>query len=199
VTGYPGSSPLGRNVSSLAEVIAESTGRLTLVPAAGLQGWLPDLVVPLGWTAGAVDDAPATRVLTRRQAGGRTWEGCEILSVYRVPGTVPESVVVNDATRTLRDSGAHDIRTQRLATVPRHRLVAMRSTGTLHANARAVESHFNHYVFNTDAGAALVEQVIAVSADAYEALASELVDLTETLYRSLMARIDRALASSIRG
>jgi hypothetical protein len=190
-------TPRGRNVSSLAEVIAALSGQLILVPPAGLEMWLPDLVVPVGWAADAVDGARATRVLARRRPGGERWDGCEILNVYRVPGRVLESVVVNNATRSLREAGANDIRTQRLATVPRHGLIATRSSGTLHSDTRTARSHFNHYVFNTDAGAALVEQVIAVSTDAYAALADEVVNLTENLYQSLTARIDRALASSI--
>jgi hypothetical protein len=190
-------APSNPNVSSLTEVIAESTGQLILVPTSGLEVWLPDLVVPHGWTSGVVENARVTRVLTRRLDGRHTWDGCEILNAYRVPGAVPETMVLDNATRTLRDSGASNIRTHRLATAQRYGLIATRSSGTLHTATRMVQCHFNHYVFNTDAGAALVEQVIAVGADTYAALAREVVDLTANLYRSLTTRIDRALASSI--
>jgi hypothetical protein len=185
------------NASSLAEAIAESSGRLTLVPTVSLQAWLPDLVVPSGWASGAVDGARATRLLTRRISSGQIWDGCEILNVYRVSGTVPQTVVLQNADRTLRDGGADDIRTHRLATPPRYGLIATRSSGTLRAETRTVHCDFNHYVFNTNAGAALIEQVIAVAADAHAALARAVADLTENLYRSLTTRIDRALASSI--
>jgi hypothetical protein len=179
-------------VSSLAQVIAEQIGGLTFVPPEHLRLWLPDLTVPDGWAPSAVNGATVTRTLTRRLGSGQRWDGCEVLNLYRVPGTVPESMVLDNADRTLRDSGADDIRTHRLDTPPRYGVIATRSSGTLHAGARRIHSHFHHYVINTDAGGALIEQAIAIGADARPTLSRELADLTENLYRSLLASIDRA-------
>jgi hypothetical protein len=189
-------APFNLNASSLAEVIAESTGGLIPVSPAHLQVWLPGLVVPYGWTAGTVNDAAVTRLLKRGLGSGHTWDGCEILNVYRVSGTVPETIVLDNADRTLRDSGADDIRTHRLDTPLQYGVIATRSSGTLHADTRAVYAYFNHYVINTAAGGALIEQVIAVGADARAALAREVADLTENLYRSLLSRIDSAPSPS---
>jgi hypothetical protein len=72
------------------------------------------------------------------------------------------------------------------------RVIATRSSGTLHADKRAVYACFNHYVINTAAGGALIEQVIAVGVDARPALAREVADLTENLYLSLLSSIDSA-------
>jgi hypothetical protein len=179
-------------VSSLAEVIAVQTGGLTFVPPAHLRLWLPELTVPQGWAAGTVNDATATRILMRRLGSANHWDGCEVLNLYRVSGTVPGTVVLNNADRILRDSGANDIRTYRIDTPSRYGMIATRSSGTLHAGARAVHSHFLHYVINTAAGGALIEQTIAVGADVHPVLAREVADLTENLYRSLLTSIDRA-------
>ncbi|MGH3958652.1 hypothetical protein [Mycobacterium sp.] len=179
-------------VSSLAEVIAAQSGGLTFVPQAHLRLWLPDLTVPPGWAAGSINDPAVTRVLVRRLGSGHHWDGCEVLNVYRVPGTVPETIVLNNADRTLRDSGANDIRTYRLDVPPCYGVIAMRSSGTLHADARTIHSHFHHYVINTAAGGALIEQVVAVGAEALPRLNREVEDLIEILYRSLLTSIERA-------
>jgi hypothetical protein len=101
-------------VSSLAEVPAEHTGGLTFVPPARLPLWLPELTVPQGWDVGAIDGATVTRMLLRRLGSGDHWDGCEVLNVYRVSGTVPEPLVLDNADRTLRDSGADAIQTHRV-------------------------------------------------------------------------------------
>lgn len=191
------SIPFSQNVSSLAEVIAESTGKLTLVPGSYVRSWLPDLAAPHGWTSAVADDPGMTRVLTRHTDSGHTWDGCEVLNVYRVSGTVPEDLVLRNAERALRDCAATGIHTYRMVTPPRYGLVATRSSGTLNTDPRAIRADFNYYAFNTDAGGALVEQVLAVGVDAHAALAREVAELTENLYRSLATRIDRALASSV--
>jgi len=190
------SIPFTHNVASLTEVIAESTGKLTHIPASYVRAWLPDLAAPRGWTSAVADDPRVTRVLTRHTDSGHTWDGCEVLNVYRVSRAVPEDLVLRNAERALRDCAATGIQTYRLVTPPRYGLVATRSSGTLNTDPRPIHADFNYYVFNTDAGGALVEQVLAVGVDACAALAREVVELTENLYRSLAMRIDRALASS---
>jgi len=147
-------------VSSLAEVLAEHTGALTFVPPAHLPLWLPDLTVPQGWAAAGVDGATVTRMLLRRLGSGDHWDGCEVLNLYRVPGTVPEPLVLDNADRALRDSGADDIRTYRVDTPPRYAVIATRASGTLRIGTRTVPSQYNYYVVNTAAGGALIEQAM---------------------------------------
>jgi hypothetical protein len=179
-------------VSSLAEVLAEHTGGLTFVPPAHLPLWLPDLTVPQGWDRAAVDGATVTRMLLRRLGSGDHWDGCEILNLYRVPGTVPEPLVLDNADRTLRDSGADDIHTYRVDTPPRYGVIATCASGTLRIGTRTVHSQYNYYVVNTAAGGALIEQAMLVDGDAHLVLSGDVAELTENLYRALLASIDRA-------
>ncbi len=179
-------------VSSLAQVIAGHTRGLTLVPPAHLQFWLPDLTVPPGWVGRTVGDAPATRILLRRLGDGHDWDGCEVLKLYRVPGAIPEPMVLDNADRILRDSGATEIRTHRVDTPARYGVIAVRTSGALGAGAHKVRSHFHYYVVNTAAGGALIEQAILIGADVGIVLGREVADLTDDLYRSLLASIDRA-------
>lgn len=188
-TGQP-FDPAG--VSSLAEVLAEHTGGLTFVPPAHLPLWLPDLTVPEGWDLGAVDGPTVTRMLLRRLGSGDNWDGCEVLNLYRVAGTVPEKLVCENAERTLRDSGADCIHTHHIETPPRYGVIAMRSSGLLHSRARTVHSQYTYYVINTAAGGALIEQALMVGSDAQPTLGAEVAKLTDDLYRALLASIDRA-------
>jgi hypothetical protein len=179
-------------VSSLAQEIAEHVGPLDGVPTAHLHLWLPDLTAPPGWTVAAVDGATVTRLLLRRLNSGTHWDGCEVLNLYRVPGTVPESLVLDNADRILRDSAATDIRSRRLDVAPQYGIIATRAYGVLHSGDRVVCSRFHNYVVNTNAGGALIEQGIVIGAEMLSALESEVNELTENLYRSLLTSIDRA-------
>jgi hypothetical protein len=183
-------------VSSLAEVLAEHTGGLTFVPPAHLPLWLPDLTVPHGWDIGAVDGPTVTRMLLLRRPGSADeWDGCEVLNLYRVDGTVPESLVLDNADRTLRDSGAEDIHTRRVDTPPRYGVIATRSSGRLHIGARTVHSQYSYYVVNTAAGGALIEQAVIMRGDEHSMRNGEVAKLTDNLYHSLLASIDQAPTS----
>jgi hypothetical protein len=153
-------------VWSLAYVIAEHTGALPLVAARHLHLWLPDLVAPCGWASGAIDGATVTRMLVRRLGGSGHWDGCEILNLYCVPGAVPEAVVLDNADRSLRDSGTVDVHVCRIDVPKRYRVIAARATGRLDTAGRTVCAQYSHYVVNTTAGSALIEQAILVGADA---------------------------------
>jgi hypothetical protein len=145
-----------------------------------------------GLGGGTVSGTPVTRILLRRLGDGQDWDGCEVLKLYRVPGVVPETVVLDTADRILRDSGATEIRTHRVDTPAHYRVIAVRSSGDLGAGARKVHGHFHYYVVNTAAGCALIEQTILIGADVGLALGREVADLTDDLYRSLLTSIDRA-------
>jgi hypothetical protein len=183
-------------VSSFAQVIAAHTGGLIHVPPADLQLWLPDLTVPQGWLGGTVSGARVTRILLRRLGDGHDWDGCEVLNLYRVPGAIPEAMVLNNADRILRDSGATEVRTHKVDRPAHSGLIAVRSSGDLGAGAHKVHSHFHYYVVNTAAGGALIEQVIFTGADVSLVLGREVTDLTENLYCSLLSSIDRARPSN---
>jgi hypothetical protein len=131
-------------------------------------------------------------MLLRRLGSGDHWDGCEILNLYRVPGTVPEPLVLDNADRTLRDSGADDIHTYRVDTPPRYGVIATCASGTLRIGTRTVHSQYNYYVVNTAAGGALIEQAMLVDGDAHLVLSGDVAELTENLYRALLASIDRA-------
>jgi hypothetical protein len=131
-------------------------------------------------------------MLLRRLSRGDHWDGCEFLNLYRVPGAVPESLVLDNADRTLRDSGADDIQTYRVDTPPRYGVITTRASGTLRTGARTVHSQYSYYVVNTAAGGALIEQAMLVGGDAHLVLSGEVAELTENLYRALLASIDRA-------
>jgi hypothetical protein len=183
-------------VSSLAEVLAEHTGGLTFVPPAHLPLWLPDLTVPHGWDIGAVDGPTVTRMLLLRRSGSADqWDGCDVLNLYRVYGTVPESLVLDNADRTLRDSGADDIETHRVDTPPRYGVIATRSSGRLRIGARTVHSQYSYYVVNTAAGGALIEQAVIIRGDEHRMRSGEVAKLTDNLYHSLLASIDQAPTS----
>lgn len=179
-------------VPSLAQVIAAHTGGLIPVPPADLQLWLPDLTLPPGWVGGTVSGARATRILLRRLGDGHDWDGCEVLNLHRVPGAVGETMVLNNADRVLRDSGATEIRTHRVDSPLGYGVTAVRASGALGVGARKVHSHFHYFMVNTAAGGALIEQTIFIGADARSVLAHEVADLTDDLYRSLLTSIDRA-------
>lgn len=184
-------------VSSVAEVLAEYTGGLTLVSPAHLPLWLPELTVPRRWEVDAVKGATVTRMLLRRPGGADHWDGCEVLHLYRVAGSVPESLVLVNADRTLRDIGADSIQTHRIETPPRYGVIATRSSGRLHIGARTVHSQYSYYVVNTAVGGALIEQAVIVAGDERSTLTDDVAELTEDLYRSLLASIDRAPTPNI--
>jgi hypothetical protein len=72
------------------------------------------------------------------------------------------------------------IQTLRVDTPPRYGLIATRSSGRLRVGARTVYSQYSYYAVNTAAGGALIE------------LSGEVAELTDNLYRALLASIDRA-------
>src|SRR5271155_874843 len=150
-------------VSSLAEVLAEHNGELTLVSSAHLPLWLPELTVPRGWEVDAVKGAAVTRMLLRRPGSADHSDGCEVLNLYRVAGSMPVSLVLDNADRTLRDIGADCIRTHRIETRPRYGVIATRSSGRLHIGAHTVHSQYSYYVVNTAVGGALIEQAVIVA------------------------------------
>jgi len=179
-------------VSSLAEVLAEHNGGMTLVSPAHLPLWLPEITVPRGWEVDAVEGATVTRMLLRRSGSRDQWDGCEVLNLYRVAGSVPESLVLDNADRTLRDIGADSIQTNRIETPPRYGVIATRSSGRLHIGARTVHSQYSYYVVNTAVGGALIEQAVIVTGDERSTVTDDVAELTEDLYRALLASIDRA-------
>ena len=179
-------------VSSMAEAVAKRTGVPTLVPTMYLPGWIPGLVVSHGWRPITLNGTNATRILTRQLGVGRHWDGCEMLNLYRVPGTVPETVVRSNADRTLRDCDVRDIQVSKVDIPRRYGVMATRATGTVHIGTRAVRGRYNYFAVNTSAGAALIEQVILVAAEVFPDLAGEVEELTNALHRSLLASIDRA-------
>lgn len=176
----------------MAEAICSRTGALTLVPAAYLQAWLPGLVVPQGWCTTISDAGCATRMLKRQLGIAQHWDVCEVLNLYRAPGTVPEAVVVANGDRALRDAGADDIQTSKIDIERRYRVIAIRATGTLRIGTRAVRAQYNYYVVNAIAGAGVIEQVLLVGTDVYPRLASEIDQLTAILHDSLLASMDKA-------
>jgi hypothetical protein len=179
-------------VSSLAEVLAQHLGALTFVPAADLSLWLPDLGVPEGWKAGGPERSTVTRMLLRRIHNSYHWDACEVLNLYRVPGVIPESLVLNHVDRTLRDSGAEAIESHRIAIPLRYNVIAARASGLLSVRDRAVRSEYTYYAVNSAAGGALIEQIFVVLAGAHALLTDELTALSTNLERALLASIDRA-------
>jgi hypothetical protein len=179
-------------VSSLAQKIAEHVGPLDGVPTAHLDLWLPGLTAPPAWTVVAVEGAAVTRLLLRGLSSGAYWDGCEVLNLYRVRGTVPESLVLDNADRILRDSAATDIRSRQLDFAARYGVIGTRASGVLHSGDRVVRAQFHNYVVNTAAGGALIEQAIVIGAEVLSVLDPEANELSESLYRSLLASIDRA-------
>jgi hypothetical protein len=182
----------GEAATKLVTPCARSQAKPPGVPTAHLQLWLPDLSAPPAWTVAAVDGATVTRLLLRRLNSGTHWDGCEVLNLYRVPGAVPESLVLDNADHILRDSAATDIRSCQLEVAPRYGVIATRASGVLHSGDRVVRSQFHNYVVNTNAGGALIEQAIVIGAEMLSALESEVNERTENLYRSLLTSIDRA-------
>ena len=184
-------APFPTAVSSAAQQIAQHVGTLQWVPTAHLHLWLPALITPHTWTIADIDGDATTRLLLHQMSTSDHWDGCEALNLYRVPGPVPEALVVDNADLILRDSHATDINTYRIDIPPQYPVIATRASGLLHTGKRLVHSQFHNYVINTAAGGALIEQTIMISADAHPTLASEAADLTENLYRALLASFDR--------
>jgi hypothetical protein len=178
-------------VSSLAEVLAQHLGALTFVLAADLPLWLPDLEPPKGWKASVPERATVTRMLLRRT---RSRDACEVLNLYRVPGVIPESLVLNHVDRTLRDSGADAdaIESHRIEIPLQYNVIAPRASGVLFVRDRAVRSQYTDYAVNAPAGGALIEQTLVVVGDAHILLTDELTALSTNLERALLSSIDRA-------
>jgi hypothetical protein len=177
-------------VSSLAEVLAQHLGAVTFVPAADLPLWLPDLSAPEGWKASAPERV--TRMLLRRIHSTDHWDACEVLNLYRVPGVIPESLVLNHVDRTLRDSGADAIESHRIAIPLQYNVIAARASGMLSVKDRTVRSQYTDYAVNSAAGGALIEQTLVVVADAHNLLTDELAALSTNLERALLTSMDRA-------
>lgn len=179
-------------VSSLAEVLANQAGGLTFIAAVHLPLWLPDLAVQNGWEPSQSNGAPVTRMLLRRLDGENRWDACEVINLYRVPGAVPESLVVRNADRTLRDSGATAINTQQVAIPPHYGVTGARTSGELRVGPHKLRTQYTHYAVNTPNGGALIEQIVLVLGEAYTPLRDELKALNAELQRALLASIDRA-------
>jgi hypothetical protein len=179
-------------VSSLAEAIGEHVRALDLVDTRHLHLWLPGLAVPDGWADSHVDGASLTRMLVRRIGGAGPWDGCELLTLYRVPGFIPKAVVLDNAERTLRECGAANIRTYIIETSDHNGVTGVRVTCRIDAVGRSVCAQYSGYVVNTEAGAALVEQALFIGSDALSILASEVQELTENVCRVLLTSIGRA-------
>ncbi|WP_231999926.1 hypothetical protein [Mycobacterium sp. 1245852.3] len=178
-------------VSSLAQEIAQHIGPLQRVTTAHLHLWLPALTIPSAWTIADADGAAVTRLLLRRLNSSNHWDSCEVLNLYRVPGAVPAALVLCNADRILRDSQATDINAQPLDIPPQYGIIGTRASGHLTTGNRQVFGPFNNYIVNSAAGRALIEQAVVVGSDAQPSLAEECAALTENLYRSLLASIDR--------
>jgi hypothetical protein len=178
-------------VSSLAQSIEGRAGPLRLVSGAQMRLWLPALSIPPAWTVAVADGAAVTRVLLRPSVGDAHWDGCEVVNLYRVSGSVPRRLVLDNADRTLRDGHAADITVSVLDVPAHYGIIATRASGLLRSGNRLVHSHFHNYVINTAAGGAFVEQALVCGADVPAEVTEEVGELTEGLYRSLLASIDR--------
>lgn len=179
-------------VSSLAEVLAQRVGTLTLVPAMDLPTWLPDISVPEAWKAGAPGSSAVTRMLLRRVRSDEHWDACEVLNLYRVAGAIPESLVLEHIDRTLRDAGAAAIRSERIEIPAHYDVIAARASGFLSVSGSAVNAQYTDYAVNTPAGGALIEQTVLVIDAMRMCLDDELASLSMNLEYALLASIDRA-------
>lgn len=177
-------------VSSLAAAIAMHTDALTLVAPRHLYLWLPDLVSPPGWAHSAIENMALTRMLTRRLGASSHWDGCDVLNLYCMSGTVGDALVLENADRTLRDSGANDIHVSRVDVPRQYEVIAARATGQLDANGRTICAQYSYYAVNTAAGAALIDHSVLVGYDALATLAPEVEEMTDSVYRSLLASIE---------
>lgn len=179
-------------VSSLAAQVAAVTGGLTAVRPGELPLWLPGLRTPPDWVVDSIDNATATRVLTRRVHETHRWDGIETLNLYRVPGQIPEQLVLDNADRILRDAAATDIRSSRFPTPAHPNVIVTRAVGVLDIGPRRVYSHVNHCAVNSAAGGALIEQTVMVGADAFGTLAEDVLTLSDGVLAALLSSVSVA-------
>lgn len=182
-------------VSSLPQIIAERNGPLSVVSDQHLSLWLPGLIIPEGWTTAGTGALATTRMMLRRLGTANNWDGCEILNLYRVPGDIPQEVLLANADRALRDSGARNIHTTEIDPPPAYRTIAARVTGDLVIEPRPLRAQYTYYVVQSVGGTALIEQVVVVGMDVAEHLMPDVETLTGSLYRSLLSSIDRGQAA----
>ncbi|WP_243841368.1 hypothetical protein [Mycobacterium sp. DL592] len=184
-------------VSSLAEMLAEHVGEVHLVPAAHLSLWLPELRMPDRWKETSPDGV-VTRMLRRRIRDEARWDACEVINIYRVAGAIPDSLVHEQVARSLRDSGAHAIRSQPVDIPLQYNVIAAQATGLLSLGDDILHSQYTDYAVNTAAGSALIEQIILVVGGSLSVLKDELAALSTGLQRALLASIDRTHLSPAR-
>lgn len=184
-------------VSSLSEMLAEHVGEVQFVPAAHLSLWLPELRVPDRWNETSPDGA-VTRMLRRRIREEARWDACEVINLYRVDGTIPASLVHEHVACTLRDSGAHAVRSRSVDIPLHYNVIAAQATGLLSVGDDVLHSQYTDYAVNTAAGGALIEQIILVVGESLSVLKDELAALNTELQRALLTSIDRTPPSRAR-
>lgn len=123
-------------------------------------------------------------MILRRVGTANFWDGSEILNVYQVPGEVPWDVVVANADRPLRDSGATDIYVAQVAEL--HRRIGVRATANLDVGPRRLRAQYTYYVVDAAGGTALIEQAIVIGLDALARLLADVEVLTSSLHRSVL-------------
>jgi len=172
--------------TSLPQLIAQSNGPLTLVAGHQLDDWLPGLTLPAGWAPVGSGGIPTTRMILRRVGTANYWDGSEILNVYQVPGEVPWDVVVANADRPLRDSGATDIYVAQVMAPQPHRAIGARATADLDPGPRRLRAQYTYYVVNTGGATVLIEQAIVIGLDVLARLLPDVEALTSSLHRSVL-------------
>ena len=187
-------TPLGPSTapSSVAEEIRRHVGSIDLAPADGLSHWLPDLKIPARWTIVATPPAPAavTRMALCRLTPQQTdWNGCDVIALYQFAGSAPESVVHDGVDRTLRDLAAQNVQRRTVKLPLASGGLAVRSSGSFLLAGRPVWGQFTNYVVNTGTVSGLVEHSVLVGAPWRARLARDIRELTEGVYRSLVASI----------
>ena len=187
-----GSQPPSLVVSSVAEEVRRHVGSISLVPAAGLKYWLPGLDVPAGWAVAPAlsDPARMTRMsLCRLTPEKAAWDGCEVIALYQFAGSVPEQVVRDSADRTLRDLDAINVVQDPATLPPAIRGNAVRSSGTFVLGDGWLWGQFANYIIDTGVIGGLVEHSVLVRAPLRARLVRDIGELTESVYRSLVASL----------
>ena len=172
------------HATSLPQLIAQSNGPLTLVAGNQLDEWLPGLTLPAGWALVGSGGILTTRMILRRVGTANFWDGSEILNVYQVPGEVPWDVVVANADRPLRDSGATDIYVSQVAEL--HRRIGVRATANLDVGPRRLRAQYTYYAVDAAGATALIEQAIVIGLDVLACLLADVEVLTSSLHRSVL-------------
>lgn len=183
----------------MAQQIRPHVRHLTAVPSEGLPHWLPGLGVPVGWTIASVNLEPLqpARVLTLPSPGSAsTWDGCEVLNLFRFTGTPPDNVVADSADRTLKDLGANAPLTYRMTMPPGLGIVAMRSRGVIVVGPRRLWGQVTNFVVTTPGEGALIEHTILIDARARARLAPDITLLSDSVRKALLASVHNAQRTS---